>query len=164
MSGWVSCESSQEPGARTCSVLCSSREHHASVEYLDMCTSRNTDTEKWTTHRTSTQVVNVPPQKSPRNLLKLDNSDSKRNPNLTFSILKNPFQKSFLHLPFSFLKREINFLGGMTPTFFFWVAILLKRSERQVRRLSFFRGCTLYAKTFSRKGRQKYRACKTELQ
>lgn len=45
-------------------------------------------------------------------------------------------------LPFSFLSREMNFLGGMTPTFFFWVAMLLKRSARQVRRDSFLRGCT----------------------
>lgn len=29
----------------TCSVLCSSGEHHSSGEYLDMCKSRNTDTE-----------------------------------------------------------------------------------------------------------------------
>lgn len=44
--------------------------------------------------------------------------------------------------PFSFLRREMNFLGGMTPTFFFCVAMLLNRSARQVRRDSFRRGCT----------------------
>jgi hypothetical protein len=34
----------------------------------------------------------------------------------------------------------MNFLGGITPTFFFWVAMLWKRSARQVRRFSFFLG------------------------
>lgn len=67
-------------------------------------------------------------------------------------------------LPFSFLSLEMNFLGGMTPTFFFWVAMLLNRSARQVSRLSLRRGWILYASTFSRKGRQKYSACSTELQ
>jgi len=45
-------------------------------------------------------------------------------------------------LPFSFLSREMNFLGGITPTFFFCVAMLLNRSDRQVRRDSLRRGCT----------------------
>lgn len=40
--------------------------------------------------------------------------------------------------PFSFLRREMNFLGGMTPTFFFCVAMEWKRSARHVRRFSFF--------------------------
>ena len=62
-------------------------------------------------------------------------------------------QKSYL--PFSFRNLVMNFLGGMTPTFFFWVAMLWKRSAKHVRRLSFFRGWLLYARTFSRNGRQK---------
>lgn len=47
------------------------------------------------------------------------------------------------YLPFSFLRREMNFLGGMTPTFFFWVAMLWKRSAKQVSRFSFFFCCAL---------------------
>lgn len=34
----------------------------------------------------------------------------------------------------------MNFLGGITPTFFFWVAMLWNRSAKQVRRLSFLLG------------------------
>lgn len=49
--------------------------------------------------------------------------------------------------PFSFLSREMNFLGGMTPTFFFCVAMLLNRSARQVRSDSLRRGCTLNRRT-----------------
>lgn len=46
------------------------------------------------------------------------------------------------HSPFSFLSREMNFLGGITPTFFFCVAMLLNRSAKQVSRDSLRRGCT----------------------
>lgn len=66
--------------------------------------------------------------------------------------------------PFSFRRREMNFLGGMTPTFFFCVAMEWKRSARHVSRFSFFFCWALYASTFSRNGRQKYRAWSTELQ
>lgn len=56
----------------------------------------------------------------------------------------NNLNNSFIYmLPFSFLRREMNFFGGMTPTFFFCVVMLLKRSARQVSRLSLRRGCTL---------------------
>lgn len=58
-------------------------------------------------------------------------------------------------LPFSFRNLVMNFLGGITPTFFFWVAMLWNRSAKQVRRLSFLLGWLLYARTFSRNGRQK---------
>lgn len=67
-------------------------------------------------------------------------------------------------LPFSFRNLDMNFFGGITPTFFFWVAILWKRSARQVKRFSFFFCWALYDNTFSRNGRQKYNACSTELQ
>lgn len=48
----------------------------------------------------------------------------------------------------------MNFLGGMTPTFFFCVAMLLNRSARQVRRDSLRRGCTWK----TRKNKRMYRA------
>lgn len=57
--------------------------------------------------------------------------------------------------PFSLRRREMNFLGGITPTFFFCVAMEWKRSARHVSRFSFFFCWALYASTFSRKGRQK---------
>ncbi|TNN42901.1 hypothetical protein EYF80_046904 [Liparis tanakae] len=58
-------------------------------------------------------------------------------------------------LPPTTSRREMNFLGGMTPTFFFCVAMEWKRSARQVSRFSFFFCCALDDRTFSRKGRQK---------
>lgn len=66
--------------------------------------------------------------------------------------------------PFSLRSRVMNFLGGITPTFLFWLAILWKRSAKQVSRFSFRLGWLRYAKIFSRNGRQKYSACSTELQ
>ena len=66
--------------------------------------------------------------------------------------------------PFSFLSLEMNFFGGITPTFFFCVAMLWKRSARHVSKFSFFFCWALYANTFSRNGRQKYNAWSTELQ
>lgn len=55
---------------------------------------------------------------------------------------KTKFSIMQSHSPFSFLSREMNFLGGITPTFFFCVAMLLNRSAKQVSRDSLRRGCT----------------------
>ena len=69
-----------------------------------------------------------------------------------------------MEIPFSFLSRAINFFGAIDPTFFFCVAILWNKSARHVRRVSLVRlFLALYSKTFSLNGRQKYKACKTEL-
>lgn len=57
-------------------------------------------------------------------------------------IFTSEFSIMVSHLPFSFLSREMNFLGGITPTFFFCVAMLLNRSAKQVSRDSLRRGCT----------------------
>lgn len=84
---------------------------------------------------------------------------------LSILLISDPGTHSSPHYsPFSFLSLEMNFFGGITPTFFFCVAMLWKRSARHVSKFSFFFCWALYASTFSRNGRQKYKAWSTELQ
>mmetsp|Transcript_26131 Transcript_26131/g.62161 ORF Transcript_26131/g.62161 Transcript_26131/m.62161 type:complete len:210 (+) Transcript_26131:437-1066(+) len=66
----------------------------------------------------------------------------------------------------SFFRRWMKRLGAMTPVFFRWLLICEKSSERHTSKCSSpsFVIVELYCMTFSRKGRQKYKACNTLLQ